>query len=87
MGPVPDLGRDERLFPPRYRSGGIASTETLRTSGRRAYPQTHAIRVEKERSMADKSPKKSAGKTTAAKTLKEKRADKKDKAATKRKAE
>jgi hypothetical protein len=37
--------------------------------------------------MADKSPKKSAGKTTAAKTLKEKRADKKDKAATKRKAE
>jgi hypothetical protein len=37
--------------------------------------------------MADKSPKKSAGKTTAAKTLKEKREQKKDKAASKRKAE
>jgi hypothetical protein len=37
--------------------------------------------------MADKSPKKSAGKTSAAKTLKEKRVDKKDKAAAKRKAE
>jgi hypothetical protein len=37
--------------------------------------------------MADKSPKKSTGKTAAAKTLKEKRVEKKDKAATKRKAE
>jgi hypothetical protein len=37
--------------------------------------------------MADKSPKKSAGKTAAAKTLKEKRTEKKDKAASKRKAD
>jgi len=37
--------------------------------------------------MADKSPKKSTGKTSAAKTLKEKRVEKKDKAAAKRKAE
>ena len=35
--------------------------------------------------MADKSPKKSTGKTVASKSLKEKRADKKDKAASKRK--
>ncbi len=35
--------------------------------------------------MADKSPKKSAAKTAASKSLKEKRADKKDKAASKRK--
>ena len=34
--------------------------------------------------MADKSPKKSVGKTEAAKTLKEKRVQKKDKAAAKR---
>ena len=37
--------------------------------------------------MADKSPKKSTGKSAAAKTLKEKRVQKKDKAAAKRKAE
>lgn len=38
--------------------------------------------------MADKSPKKSTtGKTAAAKSLKEKRADKKDKAASKRKSD
>jgi len=37
--------------------------------------------------MADKSPKKSGGKTAAAKTLKEKRIEKKDKSAAKRKAE
>ena len=35
--------------------------------------------------MADKSPKKSSGKAVASKSLKEKRADKKDKAANKRK--
>jgi hypothetical protein len=35
--------------------------------------------------MADKSPKKTAAKTVASKSLKEKRADKKDKAAGKRK--
>jgi len=35
--------------------------------------------------MADKSPKKSSTKTAASKNLKEKRADKKDKAAAKRK--
>jgi hypothetical protein len=35
--------------------------------------------------MADKSPKKSTPKTAASKSLKEKRADKKDKAASKRK--
>jgi hypothetical protein len=35
--------------------------------------------------MADKSPKKSSGKTAAAKSLKEKRAAKQDKAASKRK--
>lgn len=35
--------------------------------------------------MADKSPKKPSGKTVASKSLKEKRADKKDKAANKRK--
>jgi hypothetical protein len=35
--------------------------------------------------MADKSPKKTANKTAASKSLKEKRADKKDKAASKRK--
>jgi hypothetical protein len=34
--------------------------------------------------MADKSPKKSSGKTVAAKSLKEKRADKKAKSATKK---
>lgn len=37
--------------------------------------------------MADKSPKKSSSKTAAAKTLKEKRIEKKDKTAAKRKAE
>jgi hypothetical protein len=37
--------------------------------------------------MADKSPKKTSGKSAAAKTLKEKRVQKKDKAAAKRKAE
>jgi hypothetical protein len=37
--------------------------------------------------MADKSPKKSTGKTSAAKTLKEKREAKKDKASSKRKAD
>lgn len=37
--------------------------------------------------MADKSPKKSTGKTAAAKTLKEKRIEKKDKTAAKRKSE
>jgi hypothetical protein len=37
--------------------------------------------------MADKSPKKTANKTAAAKTLKEKRLDKKDKTAAKRKSE
>lgn len=37
--------------------------------------------------MADKSPKKTTGKSAAAKTLKEKRTQKKDKAAAKRKAE
>ena len=37
--------------------------------------------------MADKSPKKSSGKTVASKTLKEKRTEKKDKTAAKRKAE
>ncbi len=35
--------------------------------------------------MADKSPKKATAKTAASKSLKEKRADKKDKAANKRK--
>lgn len=35
--------------------------------------------------MADKSPKKNSTKTSASKSLKEKRADKKDKAASKRK--
>ena len=35
--------------------------------------------------MADKSPKKATAKTVASKSLKEKRADKKDKAASKRK--
>ena len=35
--------------------------------------------------MADKSPKKTTAKTVASKSLKEKRADKKDKAASKRK--
>lgn len=37
--------------------------------------------------MADKSPKKTTTKTAAAKTLKEKRIEKKDKTAAKRKAE
>lgn len=37
--------------------------------------------------MADKSPKKTTNKTAAAKTLKEKRLDKKDKTAAKRKSE
>jgi hypothetical protein len=37
--------------------------------------------------VADKSPKKSSNKTAAAKTLKEKRVEKKDKTAAKRKAE
>lgn len=37
--------------------------------------------------MADKSPKKSSGKSPAAKTLKEKRVEKKDKSAAKRKSE
>jgi hypothetical protein len=37
--------------------------------------------------MADKSPKKSSAKTAAAKTLKEKRVEKKDKTAAKRKSE
>ena len=41
--------------------------------------------VEKELIMADKSPKKSTAKTAASKTLKEKRADKQVKAASKRK--
>jgi hypothetical protein len=37
--------------------------------------------------MADKSPKKSSGKTAATKTLKEKRTEKQDKAAAKRKSQ
>ena len=37
--------------------------------------------------MADKSPKKSSAKTAATKTLKEKRIEKKDKSATKRKSD
>ncbi|MCU1474798.1 MAG: hypothetical protein JWQ92_2866 [Amnibacterium sp.] len=37
--------------------------------------------------MSDKSPKKSTAKTAAAKTLKEKRTEKKDKAAAKRRAD
>ena len=37
--------------------------------------------------MADKSPKKSSGKTAAAKSLKEKRVEKKDKSEAKRKAQ
>ena len=53
----------------------------------RAYCRTSAVSTDEGVVMADKSPKKSAGKTSAAKTLKEKRVDKKDKAAAKRKAE
>ena len=45
----------------------------------------HPALEEKDLTMADKSPKKSTGKTAASKSLKEKRADKKDKAASKRK--
>jgi hypothetical protein len=40
---------------------------------------------QEDATMADKSPKKSTAKTVASKSLKEKRADKKDKAASKRK--
>ncbi len=46
-----------------------------------------ASRDPRRNSVADKSPKKSSGKTAAAKTLKEKRVEKKDKTAAKRKAE
>lgn len=49
------------------------------TLGRRAARLTGGI------PMADKSPKKTTTKTAASKSLKEKRADKKDKAASKRK--
>ena len=44
----------------------------------------HSMLDEEELNMADKSPKKSTPKTAASKSLKEKRAEKKDKAATKR---
>lgn len=62
------------------RPPGLRTTVIARTVG-------YAVHPREETTVADKSPRKSSGKTTASKTLKEKRVEKKDKTAAKRKAE
>ena len=52
----------------------------------RARSDAQQVRIQEGVVMADKSPKKSTSKTSAAKSLKEKRVEKKDKAAAKKKA-
>ena len=69
------------MNPPGRRDLSVAAGYARGTSGRahrRPGSQEDVL-------MADKSPKKSTAKTVASKSLKEKRADKKDKAASKRK--
>lgn len=57
---------------------------TVAREPRRRVRSSNRLDSHQEMAMADKSPKKTTNKTAAAKSLKEKRADKKDKAATKR---
>jgi hypothetical protein len=63
----------------------FAGAEPAQTRARTRIVVVGASGSSEEDPMADKSPKKSSEKTAASKSLKEMRADKKDKAASKRK--